>query len=188
MSCAQVFLSRPPELGNAFNARFFVQDEQFLDPASEDRRLFAAINFCSSYFLVPTVPSETKLEFKAVYKQRPCVSLFLYLGQGGTKSSVRTCTASAQPGNSFVVPLPALPFSFPLFSPFLCSMSVQEILLLFLSQLFLPNLNWFNLVDNQHVLKHQGFNYFSVCTENTIGIGTNQCENIILEITLARHL
>ena len=62
-------------------------------------------------------------------------------------------------------------------------MSVQEILLLFLSQLFLPNLNWFNLVDNQHVLKHQGFNYFSVCTENTIGIGTNQCENIILEIT-----
>ena len=155
MSCAQVFLSRPPELGNAFNARFFVQDEQFLDPASEDRRLFAAINFCSSYFLVPTIPSETKLELKAGCKQRPCVSLFLYLGQGGTKSSVRTCTASAQPGNSFVVSfffLCAMPAEeIALLCSFLCSMSAQEIILLFLSQLFLPNLNWCNLVKNKHV-------------------------------------
>ena len=124
------------------------------------------------------------IEIKAEYKQRPCESLFLYLGQGGTKSSVRTCTASAQPGNSFVVPLPTLPFSFPLFSPFLYNVcSGNPFVVSF--HLFLPNLNWFNLVDNQHVLKHQGFNYFSVCTENTIGIGTNQCENIILEITLA---
>ena len=142
MSRAQVFLSRPQELGNAFNARFFVQDEQFLDPASQDRHLFAAINFCSSYFLVPIIPSETKLELKAGCKQRPCVSLFLYLGQGGTKSSVRTCTASAQPGNSFVV-------SF----FFLCAMPAEEIALLCLSQPFLPFLFLFfvfNICSGNH--------------------------------------